>query len=475
MNVSSLGNYTSNSLINGLMTLARRPITQLESQKSGIEVVDAIYSDIDTKLTALRDQAVALADTISSPFEACSVASCDSDVLTATATADAAGSHDIHVHQLARHHTLLSDKLTGTGTDVITAEGAGTKTFNVTVNGETTLVEVEIEAGDDNETILSAVAATINEAMASVDDSVTATALQVDATDYRLTVRSDETGLTCKVTLEDVSGTLLDTLGIDDESVASTTTTGGYVYSDSELVADLTVDGVRVTRDSNTIDDVIEGVTLTLWGVQEADSNDITLSVSPDAASIRSEVEELLTAYNDALSYLKAKTSVDADTGVRGPLAGKFTFSNLILQLRSLMTEAVSTITAGSLQSLADLGIEAAADGSLSITDTDEFDEAVQAHPDNVAELFNSTDGVAAQLADMLKPFVKTGGYVDINQDGIDRKITAIDNRIDRLEERVAKREEQLIAQYSSVQSMMATFSAQQSFLSNIYSMYGFQ
>ena len=75
----------------------------------------------------------------------------------------------------------------------------------------------------------------------------------------------------------------------------------------------------------------------------------------------------------------------------------------------------------------------------------------------------------------MLKPFVKTGGYVDINQDGIDRKITAIDNRIDRLEERVAKREEPFIAQYSSVQAMMATFSAQQSFLSNIYGLYGFQ
>ncbi len=474
MNVSMLGNYTSNSLINGLMTLARRPIAQLESDKSGLQVVDAIYSDIDTKLTALRDKALALTDTISSPFGARAASSSDSDVLTATASSGAAsGSHDVHVHQLARHHTLLSDKLTGTGTDVATAEGAGTKTFNVTVNGITTLVSVDIAADDDNDTIISAVAAAINEDLADVDDSVSATALKVDATDYRLTVRSEETGLAYKVTLADVSGTLLGTLGIDDEGVASTTTTGGYVYSDSELVADITIDGVRVSRDSNTISDVIEDVTLTLLGDQESGDNDLTLSVSPDATSIRGEVDELLTAYNDALAYLRLKTSVDADTGVRGALAGKYTYSNLILNVRSVMADRVSTITAGSLGSLSEIGIEAAADGSLSITDTDEFDEAVAASPDNVAELFNSADGVAAQLDSILKPFVKVGGYVDLSQNGIDRKITAIELRIDRLEERVAQREQQLIAQYSSVQSMMATLNAQQSFLSSLYSMYG--
>lgn len=452
------------SMIQQLMSLERQPIYRLESKKTDLQTLSSIYSDLKTNLKALRSAAEDISDPLDSTMDSRAVSSSDSDVVTMTATTSAAlGAHSIFVTQLAKHHTMVADRFTGSSTSIRTALGTGDQTFSITVNGTATQVTVTIEADDTDEDIIDATAAAINTAMADVDDAVAATALDDTSTTSKLILRSDGTGTTYKMTLADVSGSLLSTLGIDNEAVAATDTTGGYIYADSELDAKLDLDGVSITRDTNVIEDALNGITITLHGHQEAGDDPVDVTVRLDSESIRGTVNTFLEKYNDALAYLRAKTSVDS-SGVRQPLSHQYIYRSLISNIRSAAAGVYST-GVSTIQMLAHIGITADSEGALSISDSDEFDDALEADPAAVAALFNGADGLADTIEDLLDPFVNTGGYIDTNRTNTETKISSIDESIERLEARMTLKEARYIKQYSSLQASLAVLSQQQNFL----------
>jgi len=467
--IGSSSTWTVTGIVSQLMNIERQPLRRLQTKRSDLTVRAAVFSDLQTKIRDLRTQAQAVADTIDPPFGVKTTNSSDSDVLAATAASGAVvGTHDVFVEQLAKSHTMISDRKTLSGTDIVDNVGAGTQTFSVTINDVATEVSVTISAGEDDETVLGNIASAINDAMSDVDDAMTASLLKDTTTTGKLVLRSDDTGTTYKMALADVSGGLLNYLGIDDETTAGTDTTGGYIYADGELDAKITVGGVSITRDSNSIDDALDGVTLNLLGFQEQGANEVSLTVSADVASVRTSVEELLTTYNETLAYLRAKTTVDADTYQRGALAGDYTYHGLMLRLRSAMSDAVSGVADGAPDRLSVIGITAAADGSLSITDADDFADAVEANPDHVADLFNLADGVANRIDDLLDPFAKVGGILDGDADVVSDRIDTIDESIERMEEQLALKERKLTQQYSQLQQMLSLFQSQQQILNSI-------
>ncbi len=472
--ITSLSSQSSiYGVVTSLMILERRPITRLEIKRGDLQTLKAIYGDLRSKLIALRSAAEDLADTIDRPLADRSVASSNTDVVTATATSAAAlGSHQVFVSQLAKQHTMVSDRFTGADTGLRTTVGTGDKTFSITVNGVTTNVTVTIGADDTDADIISATASAINAALADVDDSVTATALSDTATTSKLVIRSDSTGVTYKTDLADVSGTLLQQLGIDNESIVATDTTGGYIYADSELTAKFTLDGISVSRDSNALDDVINGMTITLHAAQSTGDAAVDLTVNPDQSAVRATVEDFITKYNEALGYLRTKSTVDSETGTRQALGGKYLYLQLISNLRSTVAGIVST-GSSQIQLLSDIGITQESDGSLSISDDDEFADALESNPEAVEALFNSsTDGIAVQLDDLLEPFVHSGGYLDTERSNIDRKVSVLDERLDRMEARVAIKEQQLIKQYSKLQEAIVILSRQQAMISSFLQLY---
>ena len=162
-------------LVSQMSQLYRFPIVRMESAKSGLSMLDTIYTDLKSKLKTLNDTAEDLADTINPPLEIRQAASSDATILTATATSSAAvATHAINVEQLARNHTMVSDRFTTASTSIATAEGAGTATFSITVGSTTKNIDVIITATDTNEELLDAVAYAINQAWADEDEPVTA-------------------------------------------------------------------------------------------------------------------------------------------------------------------------------------------------------------------------------------------------------------------------------------------------------------
>jgi flagellar hook-associated protein 2 len=475
MALTSLSSQSSiYSLVSNLMLLERQPVAKIESRKTDLQTLNGIYSDLKAKLSSLRSAAESMQDVIETPLSARAVSSSDSGVVTATASAGSdLGSHAVTVSQLAKHHTMVSNRLTSADTSLVTALGVGDYTFSITVDDVVTEVTVSLEADDTDGDVLSAVASAINVAMADVDESVSATALNDTSTTGKLVLRSESTGADHKMSLDDVTGTLLSALGIDNEAVASTDTTGGYIYSDSQLNAEFTIDGIAVSRSSNVVSDAISGVTFTLRSTQEADADPVTLSISADTASITDTVNDFLDKYNDTVTHIRNKTSVDRETGVRQALAGQFTYRNLLTEMRIGVAQSATT-GAADIALLADIGITQDDDGLLSISDMDKFENALESNPGAVSQLFTADDGIATRIETMVEPFVKTGGYLDGDQNNTESRIDALDENIERWEARLKIREAQLIQQYSRLQEALASLNGFQNFLGSYLSSMGY-
>ncbi|HLC43283.1 MAG TPA: flagellar filament capping protein FliD [Methylomirabilota bacterium] len=450
-------------LIQNILALERRPVDKLITQRSNLNVRTSLFNDLKTKLLSLRSKAQELTQTGAlSPFEARSVTSSNTGVLTASASASAQnGAHTIVMNQLASAHTVASNRYNNTDTS-ISGTTTGTKLFDITVNGVTHTVSVTVNAGDSDETVLANVATAINNAAGS---DVTAGAVHPTGATVRLSLASDRTGTSNQMTFTDTDG-LLGLLGVTN-GAAATDTVGGYIKADlggNELDAQFTLDGLNLIRESNSVSDALTGVTLNFLSAPGA-GTPVTLTVANDTGSVKTKVNDFIAKYNEVVTYLNDKLKVDAQAKVRGDLVGQTAYSSLRMNLRSMMASAVSSVTAGNPQTLSEIGITADSSGLLSISDGTKFDSALTTDVRKVSDLFNSSNGVATKLETLLDGYVNTGGVVEGSKNSVTTQISNINARIDRMEERLALREASLRKQFSQLQEVLNRILQQQSFL----------
>jgi flagellar hook-associated protein 2 len=449
----SLSDYLSQSL-----AYLRRPITNLESQRSQLELRSAVFSDLGTKLSGLEDVLDRMsASGTSSLFRYKAVTSSAENVLTATATSDAQeGSHTVFVTQLARAHAVVSGRYVQSGTTLSQTQ-SGTKTFSVSVGEETYDVSVSISGGETDATVLANVASAINEA---ADGEVLASYVMDTPTTGKLSIRSGSTGTAGSMTFTDTDG-LLSALGVTNQTEA-TDTVGGYIYADlggNELDANLSVDGINIVSSDNVVENVVGGLTFTLLAAQEVGDTPVTLSVAVDTETIRSDVEDFLEAYNDVFAYLLEKTRVDGVTYQRGILAGDFPYVSLRISMRQSMTAYVGSESSG-YNALSQVGITSDRSGRFSVTDSALLEEAIASAPEALETLFAGEGGIASSLAALISRYTVAGGTISTSEEGVSSRIDLIDQSIERHERRLEIQERDLRNQYAALQE--ALYSLQQ-------------
>lgn len=107
---------------------------------------------------------------------------------------------------------------------------------------------------------------------------------------------------------------------------------------------------------------------------------------------------------------------MNPDTYEKGPLSQDSVYSGMIAELRTMVSEPVDSVANSNYRLLYSIGIEADRDGKLSIKDTEKFNNALEANPSFVSDLFSTSDGVATKLVDYIDRFVKTGGTIDTSK-----------------------------------------------------------
>ena len=147
--------------------------------------------------------------------------------------------------------------------------------------------------------------------------------------------------------------------------------------------ASFSIDGVSISKSSNTVSDVISGAALKL---QSAGSG--TISLSTDINAITTKVSDFVDEYNEVSLFLNEQLALDTDTEQTGVLFGNFAVQNLQQIFRSSISSKVTGIT-GAYTYLSQIGISTKSDGTL-ILDTDVLSEALIDDIQNVSQLFSS-------------------------------------------------------------------------------------
>jgi len=318
----------------------------------------------------------------------------------------------------------------------------------------------------DTDTLDSVISA-INHSDAGV------TAFYDDSLD-RVVFTSDTMG-SDEIEWEDVEGTFLgDTLKLT--GVTQTTGQNALFTINSTDSAD------EITKESNTF--TINGLIFNLKAItvandsySDADTTTVTVNSEKDESTLKSKINDFLGAYNSTIDYIKTKLAVDTSTYTRGALAGESVLRSLKTDIIGILLAQVSGIDSDKPSYLGDIGITLDDSLHASISDASELSDWLDEDPDAVADLFNSTNGVANQMVELLEPFSENYGIIDDRKDSISELMETIDDRIARLEERMERKEAYYRQQFSALQESLSVINYQQSVLSNImnYTLNGMQ
>ena len=147
-----------------------------------------------------------------------------------------------------------------------------------------------------------------------------------------------------------------------------TATTQGYdMQTTAGQDANVIIDGVAVSRSTNIIDDVISGVTIDLLRVESGKT--VNLTVSRDTDSIKSSVNDFITAYNSIIEFINQEFTFDEDANSSGVLAGESTLYSIKSIIQSTITSSNNLLPSGS-NAFSLIGITSDKNGKLSLKDS---------------------------------------------------------------------------------------------------------
>lgn len=446
-------------LASKLLARERIPLKALEDQRSLLTKRSTVLGALRTKFISLRSILNELLQTGTlSPFAAKSATSSDANLLgVAASTSASSGSHTMVVNQLAKRSTFASTVYTNTGT-AISGAGTGTFGFTLTINGTAYTASVTVSAGDTDQTVLNNVQTAITGA---VSGKATAVVVATETGKSRLSLASTETGTANNITFTDTDG-LLARIGLTN-GTAATDSVGGYVYKDlggNELDAKVTLNGLNYIRESNTISDLITGLTFTLKAADATKT--VTVNVDPDADGILAKIKDFITKYNDALGHIAQNTTVDTEGGQHGVLMLEPVWSGLGSKLRQVGATLVGSAASGDPNSLAALGITAGPDGKLSISNETTLKDTIKSDPTAVQTVFTAAaDGVATKLEDFVDDYTGAGGQIASTQSLLSTRIRGLSSRITTMKAALEKKQLALQNQLARDQSLIIALTRQ--------------
>ena len=433
------------------MASSNQKLQAVKSARDALDVRAGLYSDLRTKLTNLKRAARELSPSEGgSPFADRTASVSLESILSASAGASAPKvAHAVHVDQLAKAHSIISSRLSKTETSLADIYTGG-RSFTIQTGSTTKVVRVEIDGDETNAMLLEKVAAAINETMGSAARA--ASLADTDST-VRLSLTAGATGAANSMTITDPDG-LLATLGLTNNSQA-TDTAGGYIHADlgnHELDAKLTVDGIHITRSTNTITDVSPGLTLTLKAAQAATDPDVNVSVQTDTKSIREKIQKFIDAYNDTHTYLASKTKLDRTTFERGPLGGDYQYVSLVQKMRTAVAATVDSSAAEEFFALGQVGISSNGAGALGIQNASRLDQALSGNLDDFEKLFTAADGIAGRLDKVLDAYTREDGTIQASTGSTETQKKLLTARIDRLVQLQELEKDRLVRQFGAIQ-----------------------
>lgn len=223
--------------------------------------------------------------------------------------------------------------------------------------------------------------------------------------------------------------------------------------------ARLSINGLAITHASNVLDDVIDGVSLTLNSVSDQGA---TLSITHDRSAAQTAVRQFVNAYNALHTTLGSLAGVDPETGRSGALGA----DSLGRRLQSDVRQAINVFQPGhALASLADLGITTnPKDGHLILNDAD-LEKALATHSGDVGTLLGGPDGLGQRLEQAIATFTRSDGLLEHARNNMDRQIADIRKQYETASERIDARMDAYRRQFTALDTLIARMSSTSAYL----------
>lgn len=218
------------------------------------------------------------------------------------------------------------------------------------------------------------------------------------------------------------------------------------------------VNGIAFDRSSNSLTDVVPGLTLDLL-TKPADGLARTVTVGRDTTGTSDRAKALVDAMNALVLKVGSDTRYDVKSATGGPLVGDGTARSLTT---TLFSHASTTVPSGTVRSLASLGIETTRSGQFSY-DAATMKKALETDPEAVASVLS---GFADSVATYAKSVTETGGVLASRRDGAQAQVDARQRQFDAMEVRLSATQKRYKAQYAALETSMASLSSMRSALS---------
>lgn len=407
-----LATYDIASLQNQLKTKT----STMDSQKKALDALKTALTDFRTAMSGLNKTGEGmLKNLVSMNREGIANVTAGSSALK--------GTYNIQVDALASAHQIGFEKMTddavknASGTmDITLGEGSAAKTITVDLTDMESLSDLTKAINGDKD-----------------NPGVTASLIRTDG-EVTLMLSSDESG--AKNTISVTSPT-----GLDFSAPKEISPAADSVIKMGEMT---------FTNSSNTLDKLIDGVTIELTSVTEKDKP-LTISVGTDSTGTKEQLQTFIDSYNtlqDTLSKL-TKSGNGSDES-RGAFAGDATMSSLDRELNDVMRQVFGD------KRMSDFGITADREGKLQI-DSKKLDAAIKADPQKLNDLFNGKEGMLSAMDKSLDRYLNsTNGLLKGRQDVLDRQQSDIDTKTEAMNTRYESSYNRYLKQFTQLQKAMA-------------------
>jgi flagellar hook-associated protein 2 len=402
--ISSLGigsGVLTSDLVDQLVQAERGPTENRLTQKT--EQTQALLSAYGKLRSAVTELRLPMRQ-LSAPdnLKAFSASSSNEGIAVSVDSAKASrGTYSVEVTSLAGAQALASR-------DVFAdrdATSVGQGTLTLSVGDKTTKLTV-----DSSNDTLQGLANAINDSDAGVSAGVIDT-----GNGFQLVLSADETGTANAVSISvsgDTGGTDTDNQGLSRFAFnTGMDADSGLQETIAASDAVMEINGVEVTRSTNSFENVIDGLT---FDITETGSS--IIKVQQDFGAVADRVQGFVDKFNSLQSTIDSLAGFNAEAGVGSLLTGDSTVRSIQNQLRQVLTRVVPGLENSGVRSLADVGITTNFETGGLEFDRAKFEEQLKNNPDDVTALFAEQ----GRTTDSQVEFVRSGlntepGRYDIN------------------------------------------------------------
>ena len=318
-------------------------------KQADITALTTLVSTLKTSYADVANETAMLKRTVSAAGSGSVTANVEAGVAEQTVRLSVSQLAQVDSYQ-SKGFKSRSDTLTGITKEESLTLSVGDKSVDIKVGPSTTLEDI------------------INQINDGAGDAIKASIVNTGGENgYKMILQSKESGeknqikFSVKGDKADGAKDVLKALGFNATEKAVTdekgNTTGfdfslDFTNSEAKQLqkaqdAKFNFNGIDITRSSNSVDDLIVGVTFNLNNVDEKNSTtgalkESVITIGKDTDAVVKSLKSMVTAYNDLISNISTATSYDRENGVAGTLIGMSEITGIKRRLQNLFESSNS-------------------------------------------------------------------------------------------------------------------------------------